>query len=189
VVVVERMSEKGGPTAVDLRQELARELAATPDQWTGIDLQASVAFLFGRLGSRGGREYLKAKSFEERTSRQALARLLRSTEPLSRIVRTLLANLIDVESRDPRELCFKRRSKKRQPESIRDYDIAYFIAWRVGTGKLMKNAKADALVRFSEGKRKVSKSTVNRAWGKYGAAQRDRVRIILAKLQEPYRPR
>lgn len=108
---------------------------------------------------------------------------------LSRIVRTLLANLIDVESRDPRELCFKRRSKKRQPESIRDYDIAYFIAWRVETGKLMKNAKADALVRFSEGKSKVSKSTVNRAWGKYGAAQRDRVRIILAKLQEPYRPR
>jgi hypothetical protein len=189
VVVVERMPKKVGPIAVDLRQELARELAATSDQWTGIDLQHSVAFLFGRFGSHGGREYLEAKSFEERTGRQALARLLRSNEPLSWIVRNLLANLIDVESRDPRELCFKRRSKKRQPESIRDYEIAYFIAWQVGTGKLMKNAKADAIGHFTGGKKKVSHSTVNRAWSKHGAAMRDRVRVLLAQLKTPYLPR
>jgi hypothetical protein len=98
------LSEKNDWVRVDLRQELARELAAESDQWARIDLQASIAFLFGHRGANGGREYLEAKSFGERTGREALARLLRRPQPLSRIVRSLLANLIDVKTRDPSEL-------------------------------------------------------------------------------------
>lgn len=183
------MSEKNDWVRVDFRQELARELAAAPDEWTGIDLLASISFLDGRRGSHGGTEYLEAKSFEERTSRQALARLLRRPEPLSCIVRHMLANLIDSESRNARELCFKRRGTTRRPQSIRDHDIAYFIAWQLETGKPMKNAKEDATDRFKKGKAKISKATVNRAWRKHGAAMTDRARVILAKLKEPYTPR
>ena len=133
-------------------------------------------------------EHLKAKIFEERTSRQALARLLRGPQPLSRIVRHMLANLIDIESQNPRELFFRRRRKTRLPASIRDYDIAYFVAWRHENGKLLKNAKEDARDHFKRGNAKVSISTVNRAWRKHGAAMREQVRVILAKLKEPYIP-
>jgi hypothetical protein len=194
------MTEKNDEALADLRQKLAVELAAAPDQWIGIDLQESVAFLIGRSGSYGGREFLEAESLEERSSRQALARLLRGPQPLSPIIRNLLANLIDAESRDPRQLCFKRRGTTRQPASIRDYDIAYFIAWQVETGKLMKNAKADAMDLFKMGEAKLSKATVpskgtvlskatvNRAWGKHGPAMRDHVRGILSELRKPNIP-
>jgi hypothetical protein len=174
---------------VDLRQELARELAAESDQWAGMDLQLSVGLLFGRRASYGGREFFKAKSFEDRTGRQALARLPRGPQPLSRLVRSLLANLIDVESPDFRQIHFKRRGKKRLPASIRDYDIAYFVAWRVETGKLMKNVKEDARYHFKRGNAKISKSTVDRAWGKHGAAMTDHVRGILSDLKKPYVPK
>lgn len=190
---------KNNLVVLDLSQELTLELAAARDEWTGIDLLASIAFLHGRRGSHGGTEYfeakatdakhLKAKIFEERTSRQALARLLRGPQPLSRIVRHMLANLIDFESQNPRELCFRRRRKTRLPASIRDHDIAYFVAWQRETGKLLKNAKNDAMVHFGKGEAKLSKSTVNRAWRKHGAVMTDRARGILATLKEPYTPR
>ena len=182
------MSEKNEVVRVDIRQELALELEAEPDEWTAMDLQASVALLFGRRGSHGGREFLETKSFEEGTSRQALARLLRGPQPLSRIVRNLLANLIDVESRDPRELCFTRRGRTRQPTSIRDFNIAYFVAWRIETGEPMKNAKVDAMEHFKKGDAKISKATVNRAWSKHGPAMTDHVRGILCALKKPYVP-
>lgn len=177
------MAEEDDAAVLDLRLELARELAAAPDQWTGIDLLASIAFLYGQRGQHGGVEHLKPKSFEERESRQALARLLRGPQPLSRIVRNLLANLIDTDSRDVRIICLKRRSKARLP-SARDYDIAYFIAWKVEAGQPMKNAKDDAAKHF-----KVAKATMNRAWGKHGKAMRGRVHRILSELKKPYIPR
>jgi len=88
-----------------------------------------------------------------------------------------------------RQIHFKRRGKKRLPASIRDYDIAYFVAWRVETGKLMKNVKEDARYHFKRGNAKISKSTVDRAWGKHGAAMTDHVRGILSDLKKPYVPK
>jgi hypothetical protein len=87
---------------------------------------------------------LKPGSFEERSGRQALARLLRSSQPLSRIVRYMLANLVDPEAGDTRAILLMRRTRARLPASIRDHDIAYFIAWRVENGTAMKVAKLDA---------------------------------------------
>lgn len=170
---------------LDLKTELAAELAALPDTWAALDLLEAIAFLHGRRGSHGGVEYLKRGSFEERLGRQALARLLRGPQPLSRIVRHMLANLIDTEfCGHPREVLFKRRDKVRLSASIRDHDVAYYIAWRVETGKLMKNAKKDAEAHF-----KIAKATVNRAWRKHGKAMTEKVRLTLAELKKPYVPR
>jgi len=169
---------------LELKTELAAELAAIPDSWTGQDLLAAIALLHGRRGQYGGVEYLKPGSFAERSGRQALARLLRGPQPLSHLVRHMLANLFDTEFYGPRELFLKRRGKARLPASIRDHEVAHFIAWRVETGMPMKNAKADATAHF-----KVSKSTLNRAWSKYGKAMTEKARLTLAELKKPYVPR
>jgi hypothetical protein len=102
---------------------------------------------------------------------------------LSRIVRHLLANLVDTDAREPREFLIKRRGTARLPASKRDHDVAYFIAWRVQNRELMKNAKTDASVHF-----KIAKATVNRAWRKHRKAMTDRVRRLLAELKKPYIP-
>jgi hypothetical protein len=170
---------------LDLKTELAAELAALPDTWTGQDLLAAIAFLHGRRGLHGGAEYLKPGSFAERSGRQALARLLRRSQPLSRIVRHMLANLIDTEfCGHPREFRLKRRGKTRLSASIRDHEVAHFIAWRVETGMLMKNAKADAMDHF-----KITKATMNRAWSKYGKDMTDQARLTLAELKKGHIPR
>jgi hypothetical protein len=97
----------------------------------------------------------------------------------------MLASLIDTEfCGHPREFCLKRRGKVRLPASMRDHEIAHFIAWRAETGMPKKNAKADAMAHFN-----ISKSTLNRAWSKYGKAMTDKARLTLAELQKPYVPR
>jgi hypothetical protein len=45
---------------LDLKTELAAELAALPDAWAAQDLLAAIAFLHGRRGQYGGAEYLEA---------------------------------------------------------------------------------------------------------------------------------
>jgi hypothetical protein len=92
---------------LELKAELEAELAAS-DDWTGIDLLQAIAFLHGRRGPHGGIEYSKPGSFEERSGRRALVQLLRAPQPLSRIVRHMLANLFDPEPSDTRELLLKR---------------------------------------------------------------------------------
>jgi hypothetical protein len=170
---------------LDLKTELAAELAALPDTWAGVDLLTAIAFLHGQRGLHGGVEYLKPGGFAERSGRQALARLLRGSQPLSRILRIMLANLIDTDfCGHPREFCLKRRGKMRLPASIRDHEVAHFIAWRVETGMPMKNAKADAMAYF-----KVSNSTLNRAWSRYGKAMTEKAKLTLAELKKPYVPR
>ena len=169
---------------LELKAELAAELAALQDTQSGIDLLQAIGFLYGRRGSHGGVEYLKSGSFEERSSRQALARLLRGPEPLSRIVRHMLANLVDPQLADTRELLLKRRSKVRLPASIRDHDVAYFIAFRVENGKPMKVAKADALAHFD-----ISTATMNRAWSKHGREMRRQAKLLLAELKKGYASR
>jgi hypothetical protein len=168
---------------LDLKAELSAELAAIADSWAGIDLLQAIGFLHGRRGLHGGIEYLKPGSFEERSGRQALARLLRGDQPLSRIVRHMLANLIDPEPSDARELLMVRRRKARLPASIRDHDIAYFIAWRLENGIAMKAARMDAIDHF-----KISAATMNRAWGKYGKNMIYQVRRTLAELKKGYIP-
>jgi hypothetical protein len=174
---------------LELKAELAAELAAISDTWVGQDLLQSIAFLHGRRGLHGGIEYLKPGSFEERSGRQALARLLRSSQPLSRIVRYMLANLVDPEAGDTRAILLMRRTRARLPASIRDHDIAYFIAWRVENGTAMKVAKLDAQDYAKERfNKKISVTTVNRAWSKHGKDMRGQVRRTLADLKKGYIP-
>ena len=171
--------EKPGRVRLELKAELRAELADISDWWVGVDLMQAIGFLHGRQGGHGGVEYWKPGSFGERLGRQALARLLRGPQPLSRIVRNMLANLIDTEPFVARQLVMKHRGRTRLPASIRDHDVAYFIAWRVEQRMPMKAAKADALTHF-----KISNATMNRAWSKYGKETTEQVRRTLTGLRK-----
>ena len=91
----------------------------------------------------------------------------------------MLANLIDTEPFVARQLVMKHRGRTRLPASIRDHDVAYFIAWRVEQRMPMKAAKADALTHF-----KISNATMNRAWSKYGKETTEQVRRTLTNLRK-----
>jgi hypothetical protein len=101
----------------------------------------------------------------------------------------MLANLVDPEAGDTRAILLMRRTRARLPASIRDHDIAYFIAWRVENGTAMKVAKLDAQDYAKERfNKKISVTTVNRAWSKHGKDMRGQVRRTLADLKKGYIP-
>lgn len=127
-------------------------------------------------GPRGQRRhvYLDFDSDREREARAALARLVRNyDQELGHAIRTRLAALIDPETiGEPRELVIRYRSVElraggKQPQYVRDVEIAFDIAAEVNEGGKVEAAIAEASKRFG-----VSLSTAKRAWSKYGKTWR-----------------
>jgi hypothetical protein len=133
-----------------------------------LDEVLASEFLTGLwFGGRGGQRryvYVKARSDREREARAALARLLGKLDrELSHNIRARLAALIDPEAVDePRELVIQKRSG-RQPNRIRDVQIAFDIAAAGNIGSKMADvAWEDTAKRYG-----VSVSTVKRAWSEH----------------------
>jgi hypothetical protein len=98
----------------------------TPDEWRAD------YFLWGQTPPTPGlfrREYPIKGTEDERLAREALMRVLRSAEPLSRTLRSRLAELFDPQSAiAERQLVFTRRRKGRPPESRANKQVAHYVS-------------------------------------------------------------
>jgi hypothetical protein len=113
--------------------------------------------------------YLESGSDRELAARAALARMVRNHEgDLGHSNRIRLAALIDPETfGEPRELIIRNRSVKKrgggkQPDYVRDVEIACDVAAEVNDGSKVEAALDDASKRYG-----VSLPTVKRAWSKH----------------------
>jgi hypothetical protein len=97
----------------------------TPDDWRAD------YFLWGQTPPTSGlfrRDYAKEGSQDERLAREALVRVLRKPEPLSRTIRSRLAELFDTDSTNAeRKLVFKRRRKGRPHKSRSNKQVANYV--------------------------------------------------------------
>ena len=108
--------------------------------------------------------YLEPGSERERKARKALVRLLREDAPLSSMVRWRIAALFDPDhTAEARELIIKLRRKGKQPNHIRDIEIARDIAGEVAAG-----CKTEAAIEAAIKRYRASRATVLRAWKNTG---------------------
>jgi hypothetical protein len=114
------------PFEIAVSVKLNVDLKTDDEQMADLFLWGSTPATFNLLR----RKYLN-KDYEteaELKARQALIRLLRSSEPLCRTLRTRLADLFDPESTAERELVFKhRRGRGRPALSAADSQVAHWV--------------------------------------------------------------
>jgi hypothetical protein len=121
-------------------------------------------FLWGNLSATFGlfrREYPEIvwgkypqKAIDERLAREALLRVLRSPEPLSRTLRSRLAELFDPQSKiAQRQLVFKRRGRGK-PASISNKQVADYVD-RLARNGTKKAAVAAAIDQFGLSRKQI----------------------------------
>jgi len=137
------------------------------------DLIEAMVFLggFTEYDKRGvpRHRYYKPDSPQDKHCREALARVLRSSQPLGRQLRDMLASAIDPEpnpttfpSWSARELVFKKRGKGAPPDPGAKNHIADFIWQEAKAGKGVEKAVEAAQDRFN-----LSREAVYDIWGLY----------------------
>ena len=109
------------------------------------------------------RKYLKERSAKERNARRAIARLLRSKEPLDRQLRVSLADLFDPDDPLGEERCIKLGSRHwgRQVDQINKTQIASEVAVNIkcgGVTRAIQNVAEDFLL---------SEERVKQIWSEY----------------------
>lgn len=132
------------------------------------DLPLARALLDGYVDEdrRGRRrsKYFKRGSREELDARRAMARLLRSKNPLERQLRDSLAGLFDPDppESEPRkiEIVFQGRGKHR--DHVRNTQIAYHVWDHLNAGGNVAAAITSAVEKFE-----VSEELVKQIWGRY----------------------
>lgn len=106
------------------------------------------------------------KGDEERRARTAFAKLLRSTRPLSREFRLILAALFDTEPDThpgvARQLAFVFRKRGQPPDFAANTQIAEYVRERVYSGKRVTQAIDDTVANFDR-----DESTVRKLWNRY----------------------
>jgi hypothetical protein len=126
----------------------------TPDEWRAD------YFLWGQTPPTPGlfrREYPIEGTEDERLAREALVRVLRSPEPLSRTLRSRLAELFDPQSAiAERQLVFTRRRKGRPPESRANKQVSNYVS-RMEKAGGKEAAVAAAQEQFSLSRKEVYK--------------------------------
>jgi hypothetical protein len=124
----------------------------TPDEWRAD------YFLWGHTPATQGlfhRKYPQEGTDDERLARQALVRVLRSSEPLSRTLRTRLAELFEPRSAIvERQLTFKRR--RGRPKSRSNKQVANYVNRKTKDGG-KEAAVAAAQERFGLSRKQIYK--------------------------------
>jgi hypothetical protein len=132
------------------------------------DLPLARALLDGYVEEdrRGRRhsKYLKRGSREELDARRAMARLLRSKNPLERQLRDSLADLFDPNPPEWEqrkiEIVFQDRGRHR--DHVRNTQIAYHVWNQLEAGGTVAAAINSAVEEFE-----VSEELVKQIWGRY----------------------
>jgi len=132
------------------------------------DLQLAWALLDGYVDQdhRGRRhsKYFKRGSRDELDARRAIARLLRSKNPLERQLRDSLAALFDPDPPEWEqrkiEIVFQGRGKPR--DHVRNTQIAYHVWDQLDAGGKVAAAITSAAEEFE-----VSEEFVKQIWGRY----------------------
>jgi hypothetical protein len=131
------------------------------------DLSEARALLGGYVeeDAKGRRhlKYLRPGSPEERSARQALARVLRANDPLDRQLRTRLAGLFDPDpSWEQRKIRIVSRRQGGKTDHVRNTQIADYIWDEVKGGELVTAAIESAAEKFA-----ISADMVTKIWGSY----------------------
>jgi hypothetical protein len=132
------------------------------------DLLSARALLDGYVDQdhRGGRrsKYYKKGSREELDARRAMARLLRSKNPLDRQLRDSLAGLFDPDPSESEqrkiEIVFQGRGKRR--DHVRNTQIVDHVWNQLNAGGKLAAAITSAVEEFE-----VSEEFVKQIWGRY----------------------
>ena len=116
----------------------------TCDEWLADNL------LWGHGGASPNgllkRKYLEPGSDLERVARHALARVLRSDEPLSKTLRKRLAELFDPDSTAAeRWLKFQFRHKGNRSNVLADRQVARYVERKIGQGHKVEAAVQAAM--------------------------------------------
>jgi hypothetical protein len=123
----------------------------TPDEWRAD------YFLWGHTPPTLGlfrREYPK-KGKDERLAREALVRVLRSPDPLSRTLRDRLAELFDPQSKlAERRLVFLRRRRGR-PKSRSNKQVANYVHRKTKESVKKEAAVEEAMKKFKLSRKQV----------------------------------
>src|SRR5262249_8959731 len=148
--------------------------------WTDVE-RLAMEFLDGQFidGPNGwSHRYLEPGSDEELKARHALVLLLVSEAPLRDYIRQRLACLFTPAGRalrplgrpapvqntwETRELVFKNRAPGNQPEHMRDFEIAKYVACKLADGIKLEAAIQESMARFG-----VKRPTAFRAWEAHG---------------------
>jgi hypothetical protein len=132
VSVVVVMAKKPRPP-IEINVSIKRNVDLKhPDEWRAD------YFLWGHTPPTLGlfkKEYPKEGTHDESLARQALLRVLRSPEPLSRTLRNRLAELFDpLSALAERQLVFKRRRSGRPPDPRTNKQVANYVASKAKDG-------------------------------------------------------
>jgi hypothetical protein len=137
--------------------------------WSGSDPQLARELLGGYCDQdRRGRlrsRYLKEGSQEEVDARRAIARLLRSNDPLDRQLRTALAGLFDPDgppALEQRKISIVWRRRGGHIDHRANTQIAEHIRAERIAGKAFDDAIESAVEKFS-----VSEELAKQIWGRY----------------------
>jgi len=135
------------------------------------DLHSARALLGGYVAEdhRGRRrsKYLKRGSRDELDARRAIARLLRSKDPLDRQLRESLAGLFDPDfpAWEQRKIEIVAQRRGRSRDHVWNTQIAYHVWDEVSAGRKVVDAINGAVEKFE-----VSEDLVKQIWGKYRRA-------------------
>jgi hypothetical protein len=144
------------------------QLACVVHGMTNSKLQLARTLLSGYVErdkrKRLRSKYLKPESPEELKARQALAKLLRSNNPLDRQIRTFLANLVDPDprQREPRTIRFVLRDKSQRVDPIANTQIAEYVRRLISADATVTEAIARTGDRFG-----LQKDRVMDIWSNY----------------------
>ena len=109
-------------------------------------------------------KYFKRGSRDELDARRAIARLLRSKNPLERQLRDNLAGLFDPDppESEQRKIEIVFQSQGRYRDYVRKTQIAYHVWGEVSAGRKIVAAINSAVEKFE-----VSEELVKQIWGRY----------------------